>query len=137
MSSNPVTAISGSYSGDPLKRFSSTTSMERVDLSKVDTAPTGAYIKVGPKLVPDPAVSAMNLQNLYTVVSDGMRDGFVKKQFDAIAEKFDAAEKPGSTVTTGELTKDMLFMSRRLAVADAFSKAANKLSESLMTLVKG
>lgn len=137
MSSDPITAISGSYSGDPSSRFSASARREVVDLSTLDDGPPGAYLQAAPKLVPDPATSSLNLQNLRTVVAEGMQHGFVRKQLDAIAEKFDAAEKPGSTVTTGELTKDMLMLSRRLATADAFSKAATKLSESVMTLVKG
>ena len=137
MNSDPITAISGSYSGDPLKKFSASASMQRVDLSTLGDDASGAYVKTVPKLIPDPATSSLNLQNLRTVVADGMQNGFVRKQLDAIAEKFDSSQKPGSTVTSAELAKDMMMLNRRLSAADAFSKAANKLSESLMTVVKG
>lgn len=137
MSAQPITAISGSYSGDPASAFSASAQRELIDLSTLDDGPPGAYVQAMPRLSPDPATSSLNLQNLRTVVAEGMQNGFVRKQLDAIAEKFDAADKPGSTVTNGELAKDMLMLNRRLATADVFSKAANKLSESVMTLVKG
>lgn len=137
MNSDPITAISGSYSRDPSSRFSASASRELVDLSTLDDGPPGAYVQALPKLEPDPATSSLNLQNLRTVIAEGMQNGFVRKQFDAIVQKFDDAEKPGSTVTKGELAKDMMGLSRRLGAADAFSKAATKLSESVMTLVKG
>jgi hypothetical protein len=138
MNTDPITAVSGSFSGDPMKRFSSSVSMERVDLSAIDPSSSGgAYLKNAPKLEHDPATSSMNLQNLRTVVADGMQNGFTRRQIDAVAAKFEASEKPGSSISQGELAKDMVVLSGRLATADAFSKAATKLSESLMTIVKG
>jgi hypothetical protein len=137
MSSEPISAISGNYSGDPLKRFSSTTAIDRVDLDAIAPASTGAYVHVAPKPALDPAASSMNVQNLHTVVAEGMQNGFVRKQLAAVSDKIVAMDQPGSNISTAEMHRDLMDVSNRLFTADAFSKAATKFSESVMTVVKG
>jgi hypothetical protein len=136
MNSDPITAISGIFSGDSIKQFSASIREELVDLSKIDPSSNGAHLKLDPKAKPVSESSSMNIENLRTVVSDGLQNGFVRKQLDIAAARLRAFDKPGSLVTQGELKADMLMIGDRFAVAEAFSKAANKTAESIMTIVK-
>jgi hypothetical protein len=136
MNSDPITAVSGSYSGDSIKRFSASIREELIDLSKLDPASGGAHLKNDSQVKPVSESSSMNLENLRTVVSDGLQNGFVRKQLDIAAARLRASDKPGSLITQGELRADMIVIGDRFAVAEAFSKAANKAAESIMTIVK-
>jgi hypothetical protein len=136
MNTDPITAVSGSYSGDSIKRFSASIREELIDLSKLDPASAGAHLKIDSQVKPVSESSSMNLENLRTVVSDGLQNGFVRKQLDIAAARLREFDKPGSLITQGELKADMIMIGDRFAVAEAFSKAANKAAESIMTIVK-
>jgi hypothetical protein len=136
MTSDPITSVSGSFSGDSIKRFSASIREDIVDLSKIDPPAAGAYLGSNSQVQPASASSSMHLKNLRTVVTDGLENGFVRKQLDIVAAKLADYERPGSLITQGELKRDMVMIGERFAVAEAFSKAATKMSESLMTIVK-
>jgi hypothetical protein len=137
MNTDPISAVSGSFSGDSIKRFSASIREDLVDLSKIDApAPSGAYLTNKPKIEQVAGSSSMNLENLRNVVSDGLQSGFIRKQLDVAAARLADFSKPGSLITHGDLKKDMLMIGDRYAVAEAFSKAANKTAESIMVIVK-
>jgi hypothetical protein len=136
MNSDPISAISGTYSGDSIKRFSSSIREEKVDLSKVEPSSSGAYLKNEKPVLDDGATSSMNIGNLRTVVSDGLDNGFTRRQLDILSAKLLDSSRPGSLITQGELKKDMMMVADRISVAESFSKMANKFSDSVMTVVK-
>jgi hypothetical protein len=136
MNSDPISAISGTYSGDSIKRFSASIREEKVDLSKVEPSSSGAYLKNEKPVLDDGATSSMNIGNLRTVVSDGLDNGFTRRQLDVLSAKLLDSSRPGSLITQGELKKDMMMVADRISVAESFSKMANKFSESVMTVVK-
>jgi hypothetical protein len=136
MNSDPISAISGTYSGDSIKRFSASIREEKVDLSKVEPSSSGAYLKNEKPVLDDGATSSMNIGNLRTVVSDGLDNGFTRRQLDVLSAKLLDSSRPGSLITQGELKKDMMMVADRISVAESFSKMANKFSDSVMTVVK-
>jgi hypothetical protein len=136
MNSDPISAISGTYTGDSIKRFSSSIREEKVDLSKVEPSSSGAYLKLEKPSLDDGATSSMNIGNLRTVVSDGLDNGFTRRQLDILSAKLLDSSRPGSLITQGELKKDMMMVADRISVAESFSKMANKFSDSVMTVVK-
>ena len=136
MNSDAISAISGTYSGDSVKRFSASLREETVDLSKIEPSSSGAYLKNEKPTLDDGATSSMNIGNLRTVVSDGLDNGFTRRQLDILSAKLLDASRPGSLITQGELKKDMMMVSDRISVAESFSKMANKFSDSVMTVVK-
>ena len=136
MNSDPISAISGTYTGDSIKRFSSSIREEKIDLSKVEPSLSGAYLKVEKPGLDEGATSSMNIGNLRTVVSDGLDNGFTRRQLDILAAKLLDSSRPGSLITQAELKKDMIMVSDRISVAESFSKMANKFSDSVMTVVK-
>ena len=136
MNSDPISAISGTYSGDSIKRFSSSIREDKVDLSKVESSSSGAYLRVEKPGLDDNATSSMNIGNLRTVVSDGLDNGFTRRQLDILSAKLLDSSRPGSLITQGELKKDMMMVADRISVAESFSKMANKFSDSVMTVVK-
>jgi hypothetical protein len=136
MNSDPISAISGTYTGDSIKRFSASIREEKVDLSKVEPSSSGAYLKNEKPVLDDGATSSMNIGNLRTVVSDGLDNGFTRRQLDILSAKLLDSSRPGSLITQGELKKDMMMVADRISVAESFSKMANKFSDSVMTVVK-
>jgi hypothetical protein len=137
MKSDPVVAIGSSAGADLEKSYRAMTMRDVIDLSLLSAPENGAYIKSFPKIVDDPVGASLNLQNVHSAISHGMSNGFVRKQLNLVAQKLEVMDQPGSNITAGSMTRDMLVLHQRFSVADSFSKASNKLSESLMTLVKG
>jgi hypothetical protein len=137
MRSDPVIAIGGSSGADLEKSYRAMNMREVIDLSLLSAPQSGAYIKEYPKVIDDPVGASLDLQNVHSAISHGMKNGFVRKQLNLVAQKLEAMDQPGSNITAGNMSRDMLVLHQRFSVADSFSKASNKLSESLMTLVKG
>jgi hypothetical protein len=137
MNTDPIKAVSGIYVMDGTRGAQGAYPRDVVDLSSLDTADSGAYAKVVPKRETDAANSALNLQNVHTSISHGLKNGFVRKQIDLVAAKLEDMDRPGSSVTTAKLTRDVMVLGQRLSLSDTFSKASTKLSDSVMTLVKG
>lgn len=137
MNTDPIKAVSGIYTMDGTRASQGAYARDVVDLSSLDPSQSGAYANVVPKREIDAESSALNLQNVHTSISHGLKNGFVRKQIDLVAAKLGDLDKPGSSVTPGTLTRDVLVLGQRLSVSDTFSKASTKLSDSLMTLVKG
>jgi hypothetical protein len=137
MNTDPINAVNGAYIMDGTKAARGAYARDVVDLSALDASEGGAYAKVTPKRDIDAESSALNLQNVHTSISHGLKHGFVRKQIDLVAAKLADMDRPGTSVTSGSLTRDVLVLGQRLSVSDTFSKASTKLSDSLMTLVKG
>lgn len=137
MMTDPIKAVSGIYTMDGTRASQSAHMRDVVDLSSLDPSQAGAYARVVPKRDIDAENSALNLQNVKTSISHGLNNGFVRKQIDLVAAKLEDMDRPGTKVTTSSLTRDVLVLGQRLSVSDTFSKASTKLSDSLMTLVKG
>lgn len=134
MSQDPVAAI-GRANTDPLERYR--TAIEPVDMQKLDTAsPTGvggAFIQA--THIEASAPSAMNLQSLAGQFSDGLQHGFYSADIDRLMDKLVQARQPGSGVSFGDVTVELLNVQAKVGIADAFSKVSSKLAEGLQTMV--
>lgn len=113
--------------------------IEAVDMRTLDVAPVaaqggGAAIQLQTFDPPAPS-SAMNLQSLAGQFSDGLQHGFYASDIDRLMNKLVQAREPGSGVTFGDVTVELLNVQAKVGIADAFSKVSSKLAEGLQTLV--
>jgi len=86
-------------------------------------------------LDPPAPSSAMNLQSLAGQFSDGLQHGFYSSDIDRLMNKLVQARNPGSGVTFGDVTVELLNVQAKVGIADAFSKVSSKLAEGLQTMV--
>jgi len=98
--------------------------------SQVDGAHLTPYVEP----LPQPP-SDLNVNSLAIQFSDGMRNGFLVKGLEQMTEKIIASEKPGSTITPGQITAEILVMHARIGTADACAKMCTKLVEGLQSVV--
>ena len=134
MSQDIVAAI-GRANTDPLERLRA--QIEPVDMHKLDAASPanlgGAFIQ--PTHIEAAAPSAMNLQSLAGQFSDGLQHGFYSADIDRLMDKLVQARQPGSGVSFGDVTVELLNVQAKVGIADAFSKVSSKLAEGLQTMV--
>ena len=134
MSQDIVAAI-GRANTDPLERYQAQS--QPIDMQKLDaTSPTsagGAFIQ--PNHIEPSAPSAMNLQSLAGQFSDGLQHGFYSADIDRLMGKLVQARQPGSGVSFGDVTVELLNVQAKVGIADAFSKVSSKLAEGLQTMV--
>jgi hypothetical protein len=133
MTADPVTAISAVSTTDAAQRYQA--GLQPRDLSAFDPAAGGAHLSLEPSVQAQAATSPLNVRTVATAFADGMNNGFVMPAFDHLMQKVELSKQPGSGITTGELTADLLMVQAKVAVSDVFAKTANKLAEGLHTLV--
>lgn len=94
----------------------------------------GAHLT--PHVAPLPeAPSKLNVKSAAGQFSDGMKNGFYTTELERYVKKAQESTKPGSKISTGELTADMLDLHARMGIADACTKVSSKLAESLQSVV--
>jgi len=139
MSHDLVAAITGGQT-DPtpaLERHRA--QIEAVDMRTLDPAAAaapggGAAIQLrAPAEAKAP--SAMNLQSLAGQFSEGLQHGFYTGDIDRLMNKLVQARDPGSGVTFGDVSIELLNVQAKVGIADAFSKVSSKLAEGLQTMV--
>jgi hypothetical protein len=110
--------------------------LETVDMRALDAAGPGGGAAIQPQaLEPMAPSSAMNLQSLAGQFSDGLQHGFYSADIDRLMNKLVQAREPGSGVTFGDVTVELLNVQAKVGIADAFSKVSSKLAEGLQTMV--
>jgi hypothetical protein len=110
--------------------------LDAMDMRALNTAAPGGGAAVQLQ-APEPvaASSAMNLQSLAGQFSDGLQHGFYSADIDRLMNKLVQAREPGSGVTFGDVTVELLNVQAKVGIADAFSKVSSKLAEGLQTMV--
>lgn len=139
MSQDLVAAISNTPSDPSAAIERHRMQMESVDMRTLESTATGATgggaaIQLPGIETPAPT-SAMNMQALAGQFSQGMEHGFYANDIDRLMKKMDLSHQPGSGVTFGDVTVELLNVQAKVGIADAFSKVTTKLSEGLQTMV--
>ncbi len=113
--------------------------MESIDLRTLE--PTAAGATGGGAAIELPGIetpaptSAMNMQALAGQFSQGLQHGFYANDMDRLMTKLNLSHQPGSGVTAGDVTVELLNVQAKVGIADAFAKVSTKLSEGLQTMV--
>lgn len=112
------------------------TRADAVDMRTLDTteAAGGAYLQA-PVEASDAPKATMNLQALAGKFSEGLQHGFYANDMDRLMNKLVESKRPGSDITSGDVTVELLNVQAKVGIADAFSKVTTKLSEGLQTMV--
>ena len=99
-----------------------------------DTQVRGAHLTPHVEALPEPP-SKLNVRSAASQFSDGLKNGFYTTELERYVQKAKESTMPGSKITTGELTADMLDLHARMGIADACTKVSSKLAESLQSVV--
>lgn len=136
MSQDIIAAITSATATDPsmaIERYRAQS--EAIDLRTLDTASAGGAAIQMPSVAAEAPSSAMNLQALAGKFSEGLQKGFYASDMDRLMTKLSSANQPGSNVSFGEVSVELLNVQAKVGIADAFSKVTTKLAEGLQTMV--
>lgn len=84
---------------------------------------------------PSAGAGVLDLKGLYGQFSDGLGHGFYAPDINRLWQKVEAAQQPGSGVTAGEITTELLNVQAKIGIADACAKISTKLVEGLQALI--
>lgn len=139
---DPIQAI-GSFSAGGAERLRAHSEMMNLQVCErtplyanpvCDSQVRGAHLTPYVAPLPEPP-SKLNVQSAATQFSNGLKSGFYTTELERYMAKVKDSVKPGSKVTSGELTADMLDLHARMGIADACTKVSAKLAESLQSVV--
>ena len=132
MSQDAVSAVTWATT-DPLDRYRAQS--QPLDLSKFDPSANGAHLSVAGPITEQVLNSGMNVRSIYSAFQVGMQKGFIAPETERLRLKLEASQQPGSTITPGELTADLVVATGKVAMAEIFAKLSSKLGEGLQTVV--
>ncbi len=132
MSNEAITSV-GWVGSDPIERYRA--ERQLADLGSFDPTAQGAYLSVTIPTSVEPAASSLNVNNFFSAVQTGMRDGFVAPDMERLLGMLQEAGKPDSDITVGQLNAEMVMATGKMGVADALAKLSSKSAETLQTLV--
>lgn len=132
MSLDAIASV-GWTSADPMDRYKMRSNP--VDLSQFDPSAKGAHLSTAVPIDPVEGRSGVDVRNLYSTFQDGMKHGFTTGDNERLMKKLQEIQKPGSTVTPGEMMGDLVVASSKVAIAGMIGSLTNKVAEGLQTIV--
>ena len=132
MSLDAIASV-GWTSADPMDRYKMRSNP--VDLAQFDPSAQGAHLSTAIPLDPVEGRSNLDVRNLYSSFQDGMKNGFTTGDNERLMKKLQEIQRPGSTVSSGEMMGELVVASSKVAIAGMIGSLTNKLAEGLQTIV--
>ena len=133
MSLDAIVSI-GSVSSDPMAGYKARSS--EVDLSQFDPSAKGAHLSTFVQFDAGETRSGLDVRNLYTSFQQGMQNGFTVGDNERLMRKVQEMQKPGSTVTVGEMMGHLALAESKASIASMLGRLSSKFAESIQTIAK-